>query len=161
MKSWWIRLTQREQTLLMLGTLLCLFVVFYSLFWRPLAIAVDQIAQKNQAQWHLLFLMKRTQSIMRRLQLRGVKVSLGNKEALLSLVETTLAQNQLSQYMESIHQSESKSIEIKLKNVPFDKLIKSVEFLWNRYAVAVVSMRVKRGAIAGVVANITLVLHQE
>ncbi len=161
MRAWWVRLTQREQTFIMLGTLLCLLILFYSLFWRPLTIAVDQIEQKNQAQQHLLFLMKRTQLIMRRFQLRGVKVSLGSKEALLSLVETTLAQHQLSQYMESIHQSESKSIEIKLKNVPFDELIKSVEFLWNRYTVAVVSMRVKRGAIAGVAADITLVLHQE
>ena len=158
-KTWWHHLSDREKNIVGLGGALVLIFLVYVLIWSPLSNAVDSKRQAIVSQKQLLHWMQGAKSRIQRYRNAGIDITQTQTKLLLSLTETSLSQQHLTQYIQSVQQPQSHTLALTFKAVPFDPFIHWTQTLWHHHAIAVKSIDVMKTKIPGLV-DIDIVLNQ-
>lgn len=155
--QWWYERSQREQILVSMGTILIIILLVYILVWKPLTSNISLMRQNIQDQTALLSWLDTASSKIQQYQTAGYTKKQSSSQPILVLVEQSLMQSKLSQYVANTEQKSDNEIVISLKNTPFDRAVDWLEMLWKRDNVIVKSMGATKTNTMGIV-NLTVTL---
>lgn len=150
------RLSQRERYIVIIGGVLALFLLFYTLVWSPLnhhlAFQREQVFQQRA----LLAWVNRMEGglLNSRLENQIVRQQVNN---VMVAVEHALAKQHLAIYLRSVKEPEAHQVELKLQEIPFDKFITWLQTLLRTYHLQVLHLQVSKTRQLGLV-NVRLVL---
>lgn len=121
--AWWLQRTTREKFFTLLATLTLLINVFYQGIWAPLQSKKIELQQRVQeSQLFLQWIEKAQHTILLPQQNTTAKQTIKPSE-LISFINTSLKQQQLSDQMSHIAQLSEKKIKIEFAAASFDQLI--------------------------------------
>jgi general secretion pathway protein M len=154
-KHWWTHLQVREQWLLTAGGIFFILFLFYFILIQPINNALTSHIENIKAQKELLHWM---QTAVPRLQ--TLRQSSTNRQtiaagSLLSSVEQSLKQSQLSEAVSTLEknsdQSDKESVQLKFDKIGFDTLMTWLISFWQTYNVNISQISVIRSKEPGMV----------
>ena len=155
-KVWLDNKSHRERRGIFVGGILLVTMILYIFLYRPIVNHIDALQEQAQSEVSLLTWMEAAKSRILPLRAAGYSLGFVNSDMLLTRVENALAQRNLNRYLEQVHQPNPGEVELQLHQVPFDLLTDWLETLTHRSGAVVKSVKVTRGDIGLVDANITL-----
>jgi general secretion pathway protein M len=144
-KLWWSGLQDRERWVLMIGGFFLTMFVLYSAIVGPLLSTVsDYRRQVTNARTLLAFMQKTSEKIMT-LQAQGIHISTAPVSSnLLTLVEQSATQHQLSVYLKEVKQVDHTQVSLTFEKVPFDACMRWLQLLLTNDGVKMVSFTATR-----------------
>lgn len=135
MKEWWNNLSQRDQFVMIIGSIVLGLIFSYTVLWSPLNDRVDQLNKEVKYQHHLLSWMKGAQKEFRQTSRNKKRAQNVGNAALLGATVDALKAAKLDKYAYQIEQTEAGKIKLNYTSVPFDLLLEwSIDF-WSSYQV--------------------------
>jgi len=152
MRNWWYSLSQREQTLVSIGTVALIVFVFYFFLWAPLSQRVTNLrtqvrSQIALAQW-MRYSLTQINKVASDSNITTQPVSAAD---LLSTTDSSLKTNALKQYVVNFSQTEPGKITIEFNAVPFDALSQWLTLLWQKYQIKTLQFNIAPTPTRGVV----------
>lgn len=157
-KNWWGSLLDRERQMLMIGGILVAILFVYEVIWSPLSDAVEDKKTAITTQQQLLRYLQHASQTITQLKAEGIQVG-ATQSDLLSLVEQTLSQQELSAYLKQVQQPQQKQVALTFEKVPFDKLMQWAQLLVTTHGVRVMQLSATRLAVIGT-ADVKMTLTQ-
>lgn len=153
MKTWWHNLSQREQTLIGLGTAVLGVCVLYFFIWAPLSQRVNSLRNQVHSQTALVqwmhYSVRQINKVASDTTINPQPVSAAD---LLSTTDSSLKTNALKQYVVAFNQNEPGKITIKFNAVPFDTLSQWFTTLWQNYQIKTLQFNITPTPTKGLVA---------
>jgi general secretion pathway protein M len=157
--SWWHERTEREQYILGVGGVLVIVLLVYVLIWKPLTSHVASMREDIVENTSLLSWVDSAADRIEQFRKQGYVKKQPSTQAILVLVEQSLMQNKLSQFVSNTQQKNNQQIILTMKNAPFDKVMDWLEKLWKTDNVLVNTVAVTNTTTSGVV-NLTVSLKK-
>ena len=158
MKDWWLSRSSQDRLAILITACVIGLLLVYLFGWLPFNKQI--VAKRNLVESQLATLewMKRSavevQSLRTGQTKRDTRTS---NEALLTLVDRTAKQNQLSKYIQRLKPQDNDSVQLWVEQAPFDRLIQWLGLLLRQYAIDLDSISVERDESSGMVdARLTL-----
>ena len=150
MKNGWQNLTLRERLFVGLGGVVLILLLFYFLFWQPLAQAVTTqqnalTTKQNNIRW-----ITAAASRVSALQNAGFRVKVGN-QPILKVVNQTLTSAKLNYYLKQAPLPKAHEVDLAFVGVPFDNLMTWLRTIWLEQGIVVQSLKVVRTDTLGAV----------
>ena len=146
----------RERQLVITAAALLVFFSAYLLLWQPYGGKRLQALRDNVAEQRATLAWMQ-QAALRAQQLRGGGVQAGNGQSLMTVVDQTAKNNDLSAAMKRIEPAGEHSVRVWIEQAPFDTLASWLDELNRRHGVHVELITLDREAGPGRVnARITL-----
>lgn len=158
LRQWWDERNQREQYLVGGGTIIIIVLLVYLLIWKPLTAHISDMRQTIQQQTSMLAWMKAANTKIKQYEAAGYTKKQTTAQPMLVLVEQSLMQDKLSQYVANTQQKSDNQIVIALKNAPFDHTINWLEKLWKQDNIVVNNLAATHAKTTGIV-NLTVTLN--
>tara|TARA_R110001583_G_scaffold4978_4_gene27678 strand:- start:840 stop:1322 length:483 start_codon:yes stop_codon:yes gene_type:complete len=146
-KDWWESITEREQQLTLISTVLVFAALIYFLIWLPLATNLADSQYK----------LKRAEQTLQWVEVSAnklVKAGIGNnkvtatKQNLSQLINSTAKRNQI---IISRIQNRNGTIDIWINQVEFNQFIKWITALQNQYQVRINSVDLNQDKVPGMI----------
>ena len=151
-RSWWEGLLERERQIVSVGGVIVGALLFYALIWSPLSDAVSDRKMQVASQRQLLVFLQRASQKVSQLRASGISVDATIENGgLLTMVEQSLASQQLSSYLKQVQQPIPNQITLNFEDMPFDKLIQWLQMLITAHGVHVQHLSVTRLPTIGAV----------
>jgi len=155
--QWWKNLTTRERYMIGVGGVVVVGLLFYFYIWTPINASIERRLQQVQSQQPLIGWMSHASVQVRALRAAGFKKIKPSTSPLLVLVEKSLAEQKLSNFISGIQQPDNNQLQITFASAPFDAVMTWLQMLWQQSGVNVTQFDVARTDTAGLVAmKITL-----
>jgi len=125
-KLWWSNLAQREQTIVIYGSIAAGLLLFYFAFWSPLQSSIDQLRTRNQKSQELVAWMYQSKSLIESFSTAPKPPkNMGNVAplSLLPTIEQSIKQHNLDSIVSSIKQLSNNQVDVKFEAVSFLDLI--------------------------------------
>lgn len=151
MRAWWQQLSQREQTMVGLGSLSVMLILGYLFLYQPLNEYTANTRDQAQQQQALLHWMQQAQQQLKSLRTQSSQAQPINSAALLSTLSTALQTKPLKSFDSTLAQADKNRARIQFKQVPFDALIQFLTQLWRQYRITTVSLQTTPLATPGLV----------
>ena len=151
MRDWWYRLSDRERIMVSGGGIICGILIAYFFIWQPITQQVARAEQNYQAQASLLQWLQGADRRVAVYQAAGADRYQPSQQALLVLIERSLAQEKLSRYLNQVQQTNSNQVALRFNRIPFDQFIGWLQGIVRSHALTVSNINVTRGATTGVV----------
>lgn len=162
MKQWWHDLQQREQQLILIGTLLLAMVLLWAFAWLPYQQNKENTQSRINARGKQLIeitqIAARAQNVKQTGQPAASATSRGAR-SLLRITDESARAAGLAAALKRIEPDSEKQVQVWLENADFDKLISWLELIDNKYAITVHSTsinKVSKNTVGAVNAHITL-----
>ena len=146
-KTWFLSLSKREQGMVALGAVAVLSLLIYYVIFSPLNKALNaerlQLA-RNQVAWQWIHRAKGQllhSNNHARVPVRNIMLT----------AEHSLAEHGLAIYLRAVSAPQPNQVQIKLAQVPFDKLIDWLQFLLHRDRIKVSQFQADKAARLGTV----------
>ena len=156
MRNWWMNLGLREKQYLSLGCLFVVFFIFYQCIWSPINAKKESLRNMISSETELLSWMEKTNLRIQRFE----KLSHQNSPhsgSVLGLVQTAVNESAFVKNSTPLKIGQDNSVQLSLKNVEFDQLIKWLTGLWDKQGLVVKQITVTPNGNNGVVnADLTL-----
>ena len=123
LKTWWENLADRERHIVAIGCVVVGVLFIYTAIWSPLSDAVADRKMQVTTHRELLHYLQHASQTISQLKTQGIVVDAKGDIDLLSLVEQTLSQQDLSAYLKQVQQPQQNQIALTFEGVPFDKLM--------------------------------------
>jgi len=153
MKEWWGNLAFREKQALSVGVVVIIIFLIYGFIWAPLNNKVKTIRthiERNQA---LLAWMTAADIQIQRIQKNNQKplaaVSAGS---LLSVIQNQINLSPIATNLSELRQFENDSVQLRFKQVEFDKMIAWLAELCQENKVVITQLTITSGESPGIVA---------
>lgn len=159
-KKWWDNLAAREQRIVKWGSVAACVLTYIFVFWQPIHDKIDELQVKNQRQHELLLWMQQAERKLK----RGNKVA--NKKrvkvvgSLLTTIDNSIRQNQLSNDASEIKKVDNKQVQVKFKSVGFKRLMSWLQKLQSKYLINIAKTTMRRTDKAGMV-QVDLVISSD
>ena len=138
------RLQKRERQLVMAGTLVVLFIIFYSLIWEPVFVERDTLRQRVQDQSQLLNWMKDKTQDIKNLQAAGGQSSARfDSQPTSSLIERSALSMGTKAYIKK-QTSDKKGIKINLEMANFDRVILWLDDMASKYGIHASNIKIEK-----------------
>ena len=156
-KVWWENLSDHDRKVVSIGGIVAGILFIYILIWSPLSHAVSNEKKSIQSSQSLLTYLQQSAVKIQAFQAGGVSATMQTPGALLTTVETTLASQQLSSFLNQVQQPQDNQAELTFEKVPFDKLMQWLQTLWTTSGVSVVAFSANPQPMIGT-ADVTMTL---
>ncbi len=157
LKTKWQSLNARERFYLKIGSIFIILVLIYSVLISPLNSSIDNLQQQIKLQHRLALWMQPRVKALRGKTDHIQRIQKINASELLPTIDTRLKQATFVAMVEEISQTNSGSVRITFKSVPFDDLMAWLIKQWKTSHVAVSQLDVQKGEKPGLVkATLTL-----
>lgn|SRR3990167_4930716 len=157
-KTWWFGLSDRERRLLTIGGIFLGLFLFYVLVWSPLSSLVSTYHTRVTTEQSLLLYLQSAQEKIRDYEARGIHVSDVGQKDLLTTIEQSAAQHQLSAFLKQVEQPESHHIQLTFEKVPFDQCMEWLQELSMNSGIRVVTLSADRLTTPIGTANLKIML---
>jgi general secretion pathway protein M len=158
MKDWWFSRSSQDRMAITITACVVGLLLVYLFVWLPFNNKI--ITKRNQVESQMATLewMEKSAEEVRSLRSRqarsNTKVS---NEALLTLVDRTAKQNQLSKYIQRLKPQDNDSVQLWLEQAPFDALVQWIGLLVRQYNIDLDAISIERDESSGMVdARLTL-----
>jgi len=160
-KSWWIHLSHREQRILTAGGVFLILFLLYLIIIQPVNAGLNNQINNIDAQKKLLSWMQKNVPELKSLRKSGDTRQTIPAGGLLSSVEQSLRQSQLSEAVTALEknpdETSQESIQLKFDKVNFDRFMTWLINFWQTYDINISQISMTRTPAAGV-AQISLSL---
>lgn len=157
MMEYWHNLQAREQRTLLIGTLLAIPLLIYSLIIEPVSQELRRLEQAVEANGELLAWMEHSAAQVKALQRQGRTKRNGG--SLLSLVDASAKQNGLGEALKQLKPDGGNGVRLRFEQAGFDDMLRWLGRLGAEQGVAVSSLTMERLEQPGRV-NATVVLER-
>lgn len=158
MKDWWFSRSSQDRMAITITACVVGLLLVYLFVWLPFNNKI--ITKRNQVESQMATLewmeksAKEVRSLRSRQARSNTKVS---NEALLTLVDRTAKQNQLSKYIQRLKPQDNDSVQLWLEQAPFDALVQWIGLLVRQYNIDLDAISIERDESSGMVdARLTL-----
>ena len=151
MKEWWNNLAVREKQTLLAGSILVMIFVVYTFIWTPLAESIQLQREKIQSNQALLAWMQQADQQLQHPQSQTLRAKKTYTGSLLSFIQSQINKTELETLLTELKQSENDTVQLRFKEVNFDKLIIWLVTLAQDYHLSVVRMAVTPTTTIGIV----------
>ncbi len=136
MKQWYNNLTQSEQRLLKLGSILVSMVLFWVLLYQPMVKHIDQqVVIKNNLQQQLVEMQAVNPALLSRSGQQ--KTSLPPNTTFSSWVDRQLNQVGLQQVVNRTEPVDNNTLTVWMNNASFDQVVDWLQTIQQQYDIAV------------------------
>lgn len=158
-KEWWNNLAQREQRLLLIGSISLTLFMIYIFFWSPLSAASELMRQRISKNEKLVVWMQAVNQEIN--ELTQFKSADKNKSyspvEMISVLQNQINRAHLQDQLTQIKQTGNDAIEIHFQKVNFDKLSAMLIKLSETQNITITQIAVKATNSSGFVsADVTL-----
>lgn len=154
-KSWWIHLSTREHRILTAGGVLLILFLLYLIIIQPINTGLNNQINNIDAQKKLLSWMQTSVPELKALRKSGDTRQTIPAGGLLSSVEQSLKQSQLSEAVTALEknpdETSQESIQLKFDKVNFDRFMTWLINFWQTYDINISQISVTRTPAAGIV----------
>lgn len=154
-KTWWTHLSLREQRILMAGGIFLILLLIYLIIIQPISTALNNQINNIDAQKKLLSWMQTSVPELKTLRKAGSTRQAIPAGGLLSFVEQSLKQSQLSEAVSALEKNPDEtnyeSIQLKFDKVSFDRFMTWLTTFWQTYDINISQFSVIRTQTSGVV----------
>ena len=157
MQQWFYNLKRNEQIMILLGSLLVLAYLIYSLLLSPMSQAVDKLELQNATAARSLQVVKNLSQEYQSLKNAGPAVS-GRKQNLTRLIDATVKNNTLT--MTRFQPSSSGDVQVRFENAVFDNIFSWLNELETGNGIVIRDLSITKGSAVGLV-NVSVRLRQE
>lgn len=156
MQQWWENLSQREQWIVLGGTVATTILLIYAFAWSPFSEQKTQLWQEVERDQATIQYLR--DAVPQLKQLRKLSPQQQQLQgSLLSVLENTARQGALANYPLQLQQGEKEAVKATFSNVPFHIMLNWLRQLEKQYGVAVVQASVRAKPEVGLVsATLTL-----
>jgi general secretion pathway protein M len=158
MKDWWLSRTTEDRMAILISASVVGLLLVYLFGWLPFNKQIVAKRAMVESQLATLEWMKKSAVEIRSLRSgqTGSSTRTSN-EALLTLVDRTAKQSQLSKYIQRLKPQNNDSVQLWLEQAPFDNLVKWLGLLVRQYDIDLDSITIERDDASGLVdARLTL-----
>ena len=159
MKDWWLSRTSQDRMAILITASVVGLLLVYLFGWLPFDKQVVAKRTLMESQMATLEWMKRSAEEVQSLRsgLPKKPNTKASNEALLTLVDRTAKQNQLSKYIQRLKPQDNDSVQLWLEQAPFDRLVQWLGLLVRQYNIELDSINIERDESSGMVdARLTL-----
>lgn len=156
-KGKWQSLNARERFYLKIGSIFIVLIIIYYGLILPLNDSIDNLQQQISTQRSLALWMQPRVKALRTEVGHAQQIQTIASSELLPEIDTRLKQSSLSSMVEEISQTDSDSVRVTFKSVPFDNLATWLVKQWKTSHIAVTEFDAQKGEKAGLV-KVTLTL---
>jgi len=160
-KLWWENLSERDQLVLGVGGTISLILIIYLFIWTPLSDAVVHETIQMKKQQSLLRYLQQSYLKIQAFQAGGVSETEKTSGPLLTVVESSLASQQLSSFLQQVQQSQDNQMQLTFQKVPFDKLMRWLQTLWTTNGISVTTFSASRLPVMGIVDAEIILKHSK
>ena len=158
-KNWYENLLERERKIFLVGIAFVGILFIYAVCWNPLSTAVSDYQTEVHSQQQLLRYLQQATQTIQALRASGIHVNTTDDSiSLFSMVEQTLATQQLSSFLKQVQQPKTNQVSLTFEKVPCDQLMQWMEMLVTSRGVQVMRLSADRLPVVGT-ANVTMVLE--
>lgn len=147
MKSWWQDLQQREQQLILGGSLVLGIVILWAFLWLPYQKNKNNLQTQIQARGEQLIeitqIVAHTQAADKSPQSSNSALARGNR-SLLRMTDESARAAGLAAALKRIEPDTDKRVQVWLENADFDKLIAWLEVIESKYSIRVESTSINK-----------------
>jgi general secretion pathway protein M len=158
MKDWWFSRSSQDRMAITITACVVGLLLVYLFVWLPFNNKI--ITKRNQVESQMATLEWMEKSAEEVRSLRSSQARSNTKvsnEALLTLVDRTAKQNQLSKYIQRLKPQDNDSVQLWLEQAPFDALVQWIGLLVRQYNIDLDAISIERDESSGMVdARLTL-----
>lgn len=136
--AWWQHLEQREQHVLIGGTLVTLGLITYFLLWEPLSTAHHDLRNRVAAQQATLVWMQNAAQQIQ--QLRTTRPEAPPKTPLLVTVTNSLQTGNFTKLIKQVESKSEQEVRVTFEQISFTEFIKWLAALQNQFTIQVQSL---------------------
>ncbi len=154
---WLGTLEKRERTIVIVGAISLLPILFYLLIWEPVTSGYEQQQLQYESQKQLLSWMSNAANEIHSLNASGASSATRfQNQSISSLADRSATTSGIKPFVSKIEQSKS-GVKVSLKAANFDRMVDWLTDLENTYAISSSRIKIEKTKIAGAVdAEITL-----
>lgn len=163
MKQWWKELQQREQQLIMGGSIVLIMVLLWAFAWLPYQQYKNTLQTRINARGQQLIeitkIVSKARAISKPGQTTGSTPARGDR-SLLRITDESARAAGLAAALKRIEPDSDNQVQVWLENADFDKLISWLELVEGKYAITVESSsinKVSNQATGAVNAHLSLI----
>ncbi len=159
MKEWWNSLEKREQRLVLWGGVVVVLILFYFAVLSPIQDKVTTLQKNVNNNQELLVWMQQAKSEVKLAEKNRVSNASNRSKSLLTIVDVSIKQKQLSGMVSEIKQVNKDQVQVKFNDVQFNKLISWLQQLQSRDGVNINKITLRRTEVEGIVAVDTVLVR--
>ena len=159
MKEWWNSLEKREQRLVLWGGVVVVLLLFYFVVLSPMQDKVATLQKSVTNNQELLVWMQQAKSEVKLAEKNRVSNASNRSKSLLTIVDVSIKQKQLSGMVSEIKQVNKDQVQVKFNDVQFNKLISWLQQLQSRDGVNINKITLRRTEVEGIVAVDTVLVR--
>ena len=151
LKTKWQSLNARERLYIKIGSIFIVLLIIYSGLISPLNNRINNLQQQIKSQRGLALWMQPRVKALRGKTGNTAQIQTISASELLPTIDTRVKQSALGATVEEISQTNSGSVRITFKSVPFDQLMAWLIKQWETSHIAVSELDVQKGEKLGLV----------
>lgn len=154
-------LSQRDQNLAIIMSVILAVTLFYIIIWEPLHLNLEKQKNTQTSQLEIHHWMQNAAAEVRALKASGNRgTRIQKKHSPVSIVaEQSAKLNGLSKQIGKIESSGKNSAQIKVENASFNQMLLWINTLKTRYGISVSSAKIEHTNKAGII-NARLILNR-
>ncbi len=157
MKEWFNNLKQREQLIVLTGSVVVAVYLLFVLLWRPMASSIDTLHRQNKAAEDTLAEVKQLVVTLSSLNAGGASQQSGSGESLTRVIDNSIKNNSLT--MSRFQPSSSGDVQVRFENSSFNNILAWLHDIEINHGVVVKDLSISPGSGSGIV-NVSVRLRK-
>ncbi len=145
-KEYWASLETRERTVLLWGTVVVAFILFYALLWQPWQNALNFMENSVQSmRENSVWMQQRAQDMKFGNSAVSRQPRRGAEQSLLSVIEQTANQADVNGAIQQIvPNQENGEVRVVLEDVDFNQWVRWIDNLYKNYSVNITQINAEK-----------------
>lgn len=133
MKDWWLNLSLRDKQMVILGSLVVMIFLIYTIIWSPLDNANVNLRSHIQHSRETLNFMQQADHRIQLLLKESTAQTHTSTESLLGTMQTEMNHSEFSSHVTQLREAENDSVQFNLTKIDFDQLLVFLTSVWKKY----------------------------